>query len=134
MATAALACLASATGVLGIVGPANATTNYTVYNHCSAGWFTGTVRVKYNSKRLVSQVAYKIDKGHNKGGNSANVDWIDYGVMPRIDSATTRGIQDGRYHVLREANYYRGSGDSVGFFIFDKSGAADPRCTTSDTL
>jgi hypothetical protein len=46
-----------------------------------------------------------------------------------------RGIQDNAYHFVDPASdsYARGSGAAGAKFIFDKSGAADPRRTVPVT-
>lgn len=128
-ATAALIVLAGA--------PTAQATTYYVYDHCSSGGFTGTVRVLYDvsgSSRTVREIAYKINKGPNSGGNSANIYWTDYGVLPKKQLSTGSGIQDGKYHVLSSADYSRGGGDTGMFFVFDKKLANDPSCGTGNVL
>lgn len=118
------------------VVPAQAA-NISVYNHCSAGGFTGSIRVDVTfsgSSRTVTRVSYKIDKGSNSGGNDADVSWVDGGVAPTLVASTARGIQDGQWHVLRETDYRRGTGGNNASFVFDKSWASDPRCGTSRVL
>jgi hypothetical protein len=79
-------------------------------------------------------VLYKINKGSNRGGNHANVNWSDYGVVPTKRLSTgDNGIQDNRFHYL--GGYYsRGYGDTGIVFVFDKSLAADPSCSISNPI
>lgn len=129
---AAVPAVLGLTAVAGLAPPAHAAISER-YDSCSAGGFTGTVRVVISrtagQNDKVVQISYRIDKGSQPGGNSANVGWKDYGVLPPLEAYTASGKQDNRWHVLREADYYRGSGDAGGRFVFDKSRAADPSCT-----
>ncbi len=114
----------TAAGLVATQAPAHADAG----GSCSAGGFTGYIAV-IGSHSNVSDVRYQIQKGGNTGGNHANVDFIDYGTMPaRHLSTGDNGIQDGRNHSLG-GGYARGSGSVYAQFIFDKSGAADPRCS-----
>jgi hypothetical protein len=74
-------------------------------------------------------IGYRLDKGSNRGGNSANVWVTDNGVLPAKQFSTgDNGIQDNSVHYIG-ANYSRGSGYISANFIFDKSFAPDPRCS-----
>ena len=119
------------TAAVGLASPAHAI-SYEIYSSCKAGGFTGTIRLKVEGSNgrvtRVNQVAYKIDK--RGGGNEANVSWSDNATLPATEAYTSNGIQDNRYHVLRERDYTRGSGTAYASFQFDKSGlGADPRCS-----
>lgn len=129
LAAALLAtCMLVATG-----GPASADPYLTL--SCSTGGFTGTVRVEYirqsNGREYVPQVSYLISKGGNSGGNQADVYFNDGGTAPAKNFVTANGIQDGRWHVLSSGSYYRLNGYTNVTFVFDKSFASDPRCSTS---
>jgi hypothetical protein len=54
----------------------------------------------------------------------------DNGVRPAVTATTGNGIQDNRWHTLREAYYNRGSGNNYAYFVFDKTLAQDPSCST----
>lgn len=120
-----------------LASPAQAT-DYTVYNHCYGGGFTGSIRVQLrveSGEMLVREVAYKINKGTNSGGNRADVRWFDRGGNGSILAMdyTGSGIQDGAWHVLRSADYVRVGGNNYADFTFDKSGY-DPYCSTTRVL
>lgn len=124
---------ASVLVLAGMAQPAQAATTHT--KSCSKGGFTGTIRVTYTvSSRTVHRIEYKINKGSNKGGNNANVYWSDGGLLPALTASTTTGVQDNKWHTLREANYTRGSGGTAARFIFDKSLANDPECSFNSIL
>ena len=99
---------------------------------CSAGGFTGYMRVTFDapsfSSTTVRRIEYRINKGSNTGGNKADVAWSDGGVAPTLWATTSSAVQDNRWHTLREADYGRGSGGVGTSMIFDKRGT-DPRCS-----
>lgn len=97
---------------------------------CTAGGFQGDLRFPYRMSsgkvHYVGKIEYRIYKGSNKGGNSANVSWYDEATGGEF--STGSGIQDGQWHTLG-GNYYRTHKDGVSFvFVFDKSLADDPQC------
>lgn len=104
-----------------------------IIKECKKGGFTGKVRVTYTkSKRKVHRVEYKINKGDNRGGHSANVTWWDWEEDGAVSGRTDEGIQNNKWHTLREKNYKRGkNGDATIKFIFDKSLSGDPECSNS---
>lgn len=69
---------------------------------------------------------YKINKGTNKGGNHANVN-LQFNTEPVYHFLSPDSmIQDNAFHYLNTDGW---ATDSVGLgFIFDLSGASDPRC------
>lgn len=101
---------------------------------CSVDGFTGTILIDFRGPsstraEYIYSIAYKIDKGGNRGGNNANVWVTDNGVLPaRESSSGDRGIQDNTVHYIG-GRYSRGSGYISANFIFDKSWASDPRCS-----
>lgn len=132
--TAAMAVACS--GIALIPAPAEAVTrNYS----CSAGGFTGTIRVDYNqgigrNASSIIEVSYKINKGSNKGGNKANVGYSDGGTLPIKKFYTgDAGIQDNQWHYLG-GSYSRGFGSVAARFVFDKSRASDPSCNVKITF
>ncbi|MDZ7950411.1 hypothetical protein [Nostoc sp. DedQUE09] len=100
---------------------------------CSKGGFTGTLKIDYNQGlggRIGSiiRINYKINKGNNRGGNKANVTYVDNGNLPATVFKTgDAGIQDNKWRYLG-GSYSRGSGNIYVKFIFDKSFASDPSC------
>jgi hypothetical protein len=121
-------------GLLWLGAPAYA--SVTTSDSCSAGGFTGTIRVTSSTTGAgtVYRVEYKINKGTNSGGNHANVLWNDYATMPGTVAATGDGVQDNEWHTLREADYARGTGGAAFKFTFDKSLAGDPVCSEAFPL
>lgn len=115
------------------IGSAEATV-YVITDQCSAGGFTGHIRVTVEftgpTSSTVRRVEYKINEGSENGGNDGNPTWRDYGTMPTTVETTGNGIQDNQWHVLREANYNRGGGYNEAYFVFDKTWANDPECGT----
>ena len=115
-------------------GSGSAARIFTSEYSCTKGGFTGTIRLDYqrggpfNTVGLIYEVSYKINKGGNRGGNSANVSYGDYANAPKTEFATgDDGIQDNQWHYLG-GPYSRASGDIGAKFIFDKSFAPDPSC------
>lgn len=129
-------------GLLGAVlmtaTPAYAIDTYAESN-CYRDGFEGRIRVHYSyspgsGAMTVRYYSYRISKGPNRGGNSANIYITDNGIMPSRSYSTTSGIQDNAYHVLADpANYSRASSGYFNYrFVFDKSFAwPDPECTGS---
>ncbi|WP_375512940.1 hypothetical protein [uncultured Nostoc sp.] len=112
--------------------PATANAAVTREYSCSKGGFTGTIRLDYNqglNGRIGSilEVSYKINKGSNRGGNSANVGYSDGGTLPIKRFYTSTGIQNNQWNYLG-GSYSRGGGSISANFIFDKSFASDPSC------
>jgi len=102
---------------------------------CGVDGFKGTIQIDFRGPsstraEYIYFIYYKIDKGPNRGGNSANVLVKDYGVLPAKTFSTGNGIQDNQTHVLAY-KYSRGSGTISAGFIFDKSLASDPSCNVS---
>lgn len=133
VASAAAVCVAVVPGAAEANTAISSTTTYS----CSAGGFTGWVKIAYSGVRLdngaivhrtIRQIDYKIYKGTNRGGNSANVYWTDGGTLPAKTASTGSGIQDNSWHRLLTTDYNRGSGQSSFKFVFDKSYATDPSC------
>jgi len=92
---------------------------------CSSSGFTGTFRYVLNSTGY--HWYYRINKGSNAGGNNANVNISDYGTTPMTYWLSPDSmIQDNSFHSYPK--HTRGSGDFDVTFIFDRTGAADPRC------
>jgi opacity protein-like surface antigen len=92
---------------------------------CSAGGFTGTVKIDY-TQYSVRRINYKIDKGSNRGGNNAKVYFNE--LNPFTSSSLNGGVQDGQWRYLA-GPYARNSGNtSLLTFEFDKSFAIDPSC------
>ena len=110
------------------VPPAHAA--FTSTDSCSAGYFTGFIRVtteqSFSVPTKVLRIEYRIVR-NGSGGNKANVNWADYAVAPTKTAGTGNGIQDGSWHTLLEQDYNRGSGNATFKFDFDKSGS-DPEC------
>lgn len=129
---AALGVVTGAVLVAGLASPAHAATTSRTAS-CTASGFTGYMRVTFDapsfSGTTVRRIEYRINKGTNSGGNSADVSWIDGGVAPSLEATTTSGIQDNAWHTLRETDYGRGSGGVGTVMVFDRSGATDPRCS-----
>jgi hypothetical protein len=121
--------VACALGLSFVAVPAQAAT-WVSTRSCSAGGMTGYLKVTHSGTGTVYRIEYKIT---NNGRNAGNVYWHDYGTAPSIHSSTTSARQDGRWHVLREANYTRGQGHDEFKFIFDKPGD-DPRCSKNGPL
>lgn len=132
--TAAMAVACSSIALIPATADA-VTRNYS----CSAGGFTGTIRVDYNqgigrNASSIIEVSYKINKGSNKGGNKANVGYSDGGTLPIKKFYTgDAGIQDNKWHYLG-GSYTRGSGSVAARFVFDKSRASDPSCNVKITF
>lgn len=117
--------------------PAHAIDTY-AESQCSAGGFTGYLQVHYSYSPgsgyvTVRYYSYRINKGTNSGGNEANVDVWDHGIMPSRTYGIDNGIQDNRYRTLWDpVNYNRPSSEYFAFsFVFDKSWAPDPSCSKS---
>jgi len=91
---------------------------------CSAGGFTGWITLSS------SNIQYRIYKGSNRGGNSANVNMSDFNANPPSHwNSPDNLIQDNAYHILRgPIGGYDGINDVSFGIIFDKSGAPDPSC------
>lgn len=130
---AAVAVLAAAGTLAAPVASASVEQTVTYTPSCSAGGFTGTLRIVYREPTkgradLIYSLDYKIDKHSQSGGNKANVTWQDGGTTPTTVRGTgDHGIQDGYWHSLN-TSYFRGSGSTAMKFIFDKSYPGDPRC------
>ena len=80
-------------------------------------------------------IQYRIDKGNNSGGNSANVGAILVGgslASAEIDN----GIQDREWHTLAtNLDVIRSSTILLAAtFVFDKSWADDPEASAIDTI
>ncbi|SDW66347.1 hypothetical protein SAMN05421504_1011189 [Amycolatopsis xylanica] len=105
---------------------------------CSAGGFTGTLRIIYREPvkgraDYIYSVEYRINKGSQHGGNQADVHWQDGATAPTTVRYTYSGIQDGNWHTLTGGGYSRGRGDTGMKFVFDKLGPGDPSCQLSPT-
>ncbi len=127
---------ASVSSLLIGVSPASALT--TLVSGCSAGGFSGKIRINYEKSSSpargfrVLDVSYSINKFKNQGGNKANVSFTNEGTLPVTRFNTgDRAIQDGKWHRLG-GNYGVGSPPvTYGKFVFDKSLAFDPECQYS---
>ncbi|MEH2418064.1 hypothetical protein [Nostoc sp.] len=101
---------------------------------CSKGGFTGFIEIDYNqglggSVGSVIRVNYKINKGSNRGGNKANVTYVDNGTLPvKVFKTGDAGIQDNKWRYLAGSYSSGGNGNIYVDFVFDKSSAPDPRC------
>ncbi|MEV8638937.1 hypothetical protein AB0395_45510 [Streptosporangium sp. NPDC051023] len=100
---------------------------------CSRGGFTGYIYVNFSrgsNGRIyrINWLQYRINKGRNRGGNSANVFWYDPSTLPATSVKTTHGIQDNRWHRFSGSLGTGGGRGSTFKFIFDKSSASDPSC------
>ncbi len=107
----------------------------TVYLTCSAGGFTGTLRIDYIQRSggveyVPGGVSYKINPGSRPGDN-ADVIFSDGGTAPPRSITTATGRQDRQWHNLGGGPYTRGNGTSTVRFIFDKLFSTDPSCTAS---
>ena len=123
-----LAALVSPLLLLGVmVQPAQAATKTF---SCSAGGFTGYI---YLSDTRTPVVSYKILKGSNTGGNSADIYVSDGGVAPSRLYQVTSGIQDGAWHAM-QGPYNRGLGGFAFTFVFDKSNWPDPSCSGGGSI
>lgn len=127
---ASVAALSSLGMLPAIIGQAAATTNIRSNFTCSISGFTGNFRVQDDSVHGSGSTYYRIYKGSNTGGNNANVNLIDEGIsnggtFPSYSLATA--IQDSHWHFYGA----HASGAGKVQFIFDKSGASDPRCDGS---
>lgn len=103
------------------------------YYLCSKGGFTGTIIIDHTpSGRFLGPVVrinYKINKRSNRGGNKANVYYVDNGFLPakRFNTGDA-GIQDNNQHYL--GGPYIAGGEGINArFVFDKSFAPDPSCS-----
>jgi len=131
--TAVLALVAPLLLVPTMAEPAHAA-NQVITKSCSKGGFTGWIRFTTNASHTkVYRIDYRIKKGKNKGGNNANVYFWDGGLLPAVTMGTGKAKQDNKWHVLR-GGYTRGGGGNSAKFIFDKSKANDPSCTTKKVL
>jgi hypothetical protein len=129
---AAVAVLAAAGTLAAPAASASVQQTVTYTPSCSAGGFTGTLKIVYREPTkgradLIYSLDYKIDKHSQSGGNNADVTWQDGGTMPTTVRGTAKGIQDGYWHSLN-TSYYRGGGATAMKFVFDKSAASDPSC------
>jgi len=93
---------------------------------CSASGFTGTFRISSSATHQLSYY-YKITKGSNPGGNHANIN-LTFSTEPVLTYQSPDSmLQDGVFHYLNTGGL---ATNPVGVqFIFDLSGASDPRCT-----
>ena len=130
-----IAAIGSATASLsfiGIIPPASAATS--TYPSCSKGGFSGTIRIDYEKistgRARIFEVSYRINKGSNRGGNNANVYYTDNGTLPVTRFNTSSGIQDNQWNYLGGV-YTTSTSNGIAIkFIFDKSNASDPSCST----
>jgi hypothetical protein len=94
---------------------------------CTTGGFTGWINVTETAQGGL--VEYRINKGSNSGGNSANVNSNDFSTNPvTVRKSPDHLLQDNVYHPLWYIGHF-GQQHNIGYtIIFDKSGAADPSC------
>jgi hypothetical protein len=128
---AAIGSAAASLLFLGII-PASAATS--TYPSCSKSGFSGTIRIDYEkintAQARIFEVSYRINKGSNSGGNNANVYYADNGTLPVKKFGTSFGIQDNQWHYLGGV-YTTGTLNGISIkFVFDKSSASDPSCST----
>jgi hypothetical protein len=105
--------------------------------------FTGELQIRYrkvNNELTIQLEQYRINKGGNSGGNSANIDFTAAGSQGgkfEYDSPDNL-IQDGTWKTYNKQGVINvGSSTNAKFsalFIFDKSGGADPRRTGEKTV
>ena len=127
---AAIGSTAASLLFIGII-PASAAA---VYPSCSKDGFSGTIRIDYTrintGQARILGVFYRINKGRNSGGNKANVYYTDNGTLPLKKFGTSQGFQDNQWRYLG-GNYTTTSLNGMAItFIFDKSLANDPQCST----
>jgi hypothetical protein len=116
---------------IGII-PASAATS--TYPSCSKSGFTGTIRIDYEKigtgRARIFEVSYRINKGSNSGGNKANVYYTDNGTLPVKKFNTSSGIQNNQWNYLGGV-YTTSTFNGIAIkFVFDKSRASDPSCST----
>ncbi len=112
-----------------------AATEYFVTASCTNKGWSASIRVHWAPSGTapgagtVKQVAYLIDRG-GVGGNKADITWSDYGTAPATVASTAAGIQDYKWHVLRETDYRRAAGTNQASFLFDVGTVRDWGCST----
>lgn len=99
---------------------------FTQEQSCSVAGFTGTIDIQSDA----GLVEYKINKGGNSGGNSANVNMTALG---KVTKSPDNLRQDNVFHPLWSIGEYGSKGLNTYNFqiIFDRSGASDPSCAVS---
>ncbi|WP_460133462.1 hypothetical protein [Pseudomonas sp. S1_E04] len=123
-----------AAGAAGAATSSNTANKQSFHMSCSAGDYTGEAKgyvQYYNNSTLRAAVVrqYKITKKNNvRGGNSANVNLKVDGQSSKSPDSMK---QDGNWNSISlSRSTARRNAPMEIQFIFDKSGAPDPRCTT----
>ncbi|MEV5002022.1 hypothetical protein [Nocardioides sp. LML1-1-1.1] len=85
---------------------------------------TATISVTHSADKMtIYRIEYKIEDNGRTGGKI----WVnDYGVAPTATYSTYSAIQDGGWHVMREANIRRGFGGLTVKFTLNQ--AVDSSC------
>jgi hypothetical protein len=114
----------------------------TVYLTATTAGFVGELRVNFRrfEQRLeIILEQYRIDKGTNEGGNSANISFTARGQYGELTiNSPDSLIQDGTWktynkHGVLDVKNSRGA-EFKALFIFDKSDGGDPRITATKVV